>query len=406
MWDIDLLVAEFESDSKGFFILTNSRALPPPEARALVSEALTNVAQAASITDQKFEVVLRSDSTLRGHFLEELESHNDTIGAPDAWIFAPFFEPGGRFTIGDVHYVAEGDSLVPAAETPFAKDRSFGYKSSNLKEYVLEKAGDRFTQKDIISVTLEDIRVGDLDAIATKLLSVPKGGIVIMNAATDQDMLLFCLALLGADEFTVQKAHNLRFGYRTGASFVSSRLGIPRKDPIKPSQLQLAAPNGATQTGGLIVAGSYVPKSSLQLETLIRRRGSALEVLTVDVPGLLAEAASQPDIATTLRNSSALQHIIERTSTALQGGKDVLVMTSRDLVTVDSTPSSTSTTRKLTNLEINTLVAQSLVYILRNLSIRPRYLLAKGGVTSSDAATAGEEQHKAEESVGKKAQEK
>jgi uncharacterized protein YgbK (DUF1537 family) len=64
-------------------------------------------------------------------------------------------------------------------------------------------------------------------------------------------------------------------------------------------------------------------------------------------------------------------------------------MTSRDLVTVDSTPSSTSTTRKLTNLEINTLVAQSLVYILRNLSIRPRYLLAKGGVTSSDAATAG-----------------
>jgi uncharacterized protein YgbK (DUF1537 family) len=196
MWDVDVLVTEFESDSKGFFILTNSRALPPPEARALVSEALTNVAQAASITDQKFEVVLRSDSTLRGHFLEELESHNDTIGAPDAWIFAPFFEPGGRFTIGDVHYVAEGDNLVPAAETPFAKDRSFGYKSSNLKEYVLEKAGDRFTQKDIISVTLEDIRVGDLDAIATKLLSVPKGGIVIMNAATDEDMLLFCLALL------------------------------------------------------------------------------------------------------------------------------------------------------------------------------------------------------------------
>jgi uncharacterized protein YgbK (DUF1537 family) len=196
MWDVDLLVTEFESDSRGFFILTNSRALPPPEARALVSEVLKHVAQAASITDQKFEVVLRSDSTLRGHFVEELESHIETIGSPDAWIFAPFFEPGGRFTIGDVHYVAEGDTLAPAAETPFAKDRSFGYKSSNLKEYVLEKAGSRYTSRDVVSVTLEDIRVGGLDAIAAKLLSVPKGAMVIMNAATDEDMLLFCLALL------------------------------------------------------------------------------------------------------------------------------------------------------------------------------------------------------------------
>ncbi|KAL3444846.1 hypothetical protein BJX65DRAFT_319732 [Aspergillus insuetus] len=384
MWDVDLLVTEFESDSKGFFILTNSRALPPPEARALVSTILGNVAQAASITGQKFEVVLRSDSTLRGHFLEELESHIETIGSPDAWIFAPFFEPGGRFTIGDVHYVAEGDTLVPASETPFAKDRSFGYKASNLKEYVLEKAGGKLTQKNILSVALEDIRLGGLDAITLKLLAVPKGGIVIMNAATDEDMLLFCLALLD-----VQKKHNLRFGYRTGASFVSSRLGIPSNDPIKPRQLQLAIPSGATQTGGLIVAGSYVPKSSVQLETLIRRRGSALEVLTVHVPALLAEAANHPDIATTLQNSTALQRIIERASSTLQGGRDVLVMTSRGLVTVDSTPSSTSITRKLTNLSINTLVAQSLVYILRGLTIRPRYLLAKGGVTSSDAGTAG-----------------
>jgi hypothetical protein len=196
MWDVDLLVTEFESGSTGFFILTNSRALAPPEARALVSEVLTNVAKAASITNQKFEVVLRSDSTLRGHFLEELESHIETVGSPDAWIFAPFFEPGGRFTIGDVHYVAEGDSLVPAAETAFAKDRSFGYASSNLREYALEKAAGRFTREDVVCVSLEDIRLGGIEAVSAKLLSVPKGGIVVMNAAADEDMLLFCLALL------------------------------------------------------------------------------------------------------------------------------------------------------------------------------------------------------------------
>ena len=82
----------------------------------------------------------------------------------DAWIICPFFLQGGRYTIEDVHYVADserfvisftGDSkwfllqhsekqhglicigicrLVPAGETEFAKDAAFGYRSSNLRE--------------------------------------------------------------------------------------------------------------------------------------------------------------------------------------------------------------------------------------------------------------------------------
>ena len=60
-------------------------------------------------------------------------------------VLAPFFFQGGRFTINDVHYVAEGDNLVPAGETQFAKDATFGYKSSNLRDYVLEKAPGRFS---------------------------------------------------------------------------------------------------------------------------------------------------------------------------------------------------------------------------------------------------------------------
>ncbi|KAL2814026.1 hypothetical protein BJX63DRAFT_442687 [Aspergillus granulosus] len=383
MWDVDSLVTEFQSKSNGFFILTNSRALPPAEARKLVSNILRKVSEAATIAEQKFEVVLRGDSTLRGHFLEEIESHISAIGSPNAWIFAPFFEQGGRFTIDDVHYVAENNTLIPVADTPFATDRTFGYKSSNLRDYVLEKAGNSFTHRDIVSVTLKDIRQGGPEAIAAKLITAPKGGIVIMNAVKEEDMLLFCLALLD-----VQKKHNLRFGYRTGASFVSSRLGIPPKDPIEARQL--AMPDIAMHTGGLIVVGSYVPKSSRQLETLIRRRGSELEVLTVDVPALLAEAGSQPDIQTTLQNSANMQRIVAQTSASLQSGKDVLVMTSRELMTTDSLATDApAAVKHLTNLDINTLVASSLVHILRSLKICPRYLLAKGGVTSSDAATAG-----------------
>ncbi|KAH8690062.1 hypothetical protein BGW36DRAFT_273112, partial [Talaromyces proteolyticus] len=383
MWDVDTLTTEFRTGSKGFFVLTNSRALSSNEARELLSEILRNVSTAASSTGKKFEIVLRGDSTLRGHFLEEIESHIDTIGSPDAWIITPFFEQGGRVTIEDVHYVIDKDALVPVANTPFAADKTFGFKSSNLVEYVREKAGRRFSDKDIISVTLEDIRQGGVTEVAKKLLAVPKGGVVILNAVQEEDMNLFCLGLL-----KVQSNHNRRFGYRSGASFVSSRLGIPCKDIILPQQLPTF--ETASQPGGLIVAGSYVPKSTEQLQSLTKRRGEKLMVITVEVPALLTESQKYPDSLTMLENSISIRAIIEKVSATLKAGKDVLVMTSRDLVTTDTVESSSSLTPQgATNLDINNLVANSLVHIIRNLIIRPRYLLAKGGVTSSDAATAG-----------------
>lgn len=108
------------------------------------------------------------------------------------------------------------------------------------------------------------------------------------------------------------------------------------------------------------------------------------------MPALLVELQKYSDIPTMLRDSPVLQDIIARASGDLQDGKDVLVMTSRELVTLDSINSWTSeTSNQITNLDINNLAANALVHIVRHLSVCPRYLLAKGGVTSSDAATAG-----------------
>lgn len=39
----------------------------------------------------------------------------------------------------NIHYVKEQDNLVPAGMTEFARDKTFGYKSSDLTEYVEEK---------------------------------------------------------------------------------------------------------------------------------------------------------------------------------------------------------------------------------------------------------------------------
>lgn len=55
-------------------------------------------------------------------------------------------------------------------------------------------------------------------------------------------------------------------------------------------------------------------------------------------------------------------------------------MTSRKLITGAD---------KVSSLDIGNVVAAALVDFLKGLTVRPRYLIAKGGITSSDAATKG-----------------
>jgi hypothetical protein len=197
VWDLDTLYQEFSSSEKGFFILTNSRAFPPADARKLVETISKNVEHAAQLAGKEFEIVLRGDSTLRGHFRDEPETVEAILGKEkiDAWILAPFFYQGGRYTIDDVHYVAEGDMLVPAGQTQFAQDATFGYKSSNLRDYVLEKGSSRFTRDDLFSISLEDIRRGPKN-VTEKLLSAPRRSVIIVNAAAESDMYVFAAGIL------------------------------------------------------------------------------------------------------------------------------------------------------------------------------------------------------------------
>lgn len=197
VWDEEILTREFQQCNRGFFILTNSRALPTPEARALIREICMAVKRAADQAQRAFEIVLRGDSTLRGHFPDEPEVAEEVIGAVDGWILAPFFRQGGRLTIDDVHYVADpkGD-LVPAAQTPFAKDATFGYKNSNLRTYVVEKSGGSIPEDRVHSISLEDIRIGGVDAVSKKLLSLQKSSVIVVNAVVDTDMEVFVLGLL------------------------------------------------------------------------------------------------------------------------------------------------------------------------------------------------------------------
>ncbi len=199
-WSVACLEAELKDAGPGFFILTNSRSLAAPAATALSREIGGNLRQAVGFTGVPISVISRSDSTLRGHFPGEVDALMDAMGTPHLpRIIVPCFFEGGRLTANDIHYVAEGDRLVPAAQTPYARDAAFGYRQSNLRNWVMEKTGGAFSGGQLASVTIEDIRKGGPDLVAQRLQSLPSGSCCIVNALEYCDLMVFVAGLLAAE---------------------------------------------------------------------------------------------------------------------------------------------------------------------------------------------------------------
>jgi len=361
-WSVDVLRTELANDLPAFYILTNSRSRPLAAAQALNAEIGRNLLAAAQQAGSAFAVVSRSDSTLRGHYPGEVDALVEAIYGQlgrrvDATLIIPFFLEGGRHTIGDVHYVAEGEMLIPAAQTPFAQDVAFGYRTSHLRDWVVEKTDGRIPIERISSITLNDIRRGGPQRVAERLMQLQDDAVCVVNSASLRDQEVFVSGLLEAE------AQGKHFIYRTAASFVQARLGLPTRPLLTRDELAPAA-----MGGGLTVVGSHVPKSTNQLHALLAQDG--VQGIEVHVDALLHDGQRDAEI----------ERVAAATDAALQQGTDVAVYTSRTLVTgADATES----------LAIGQRVSDSLVRVVRALSTQPRYLLAKGGITSSDIATEG-----------------
>ena len=347
VWDIPTLRDALQSDAPAFFILTNSRAMTPEDARELNETIANHLKEAAK--DIPFSVVSRSDSTLRGHFPLETDVLEAALGPFHATLLIPYFEAGGRVTIDDVHYVREDQQLTPVAETTFAKDKAFGYKNSNLRDYVAEKTGGRVTRGAVVSIS-SGITA---EEIAEQLSQSPQGSYVVVNASCPKDLQIFCKGLKSAE------AKSKRFLFRTAADFIPAYIEQERKPLIDHTTLRHG------KQGGLVVAGSYVPKTTAQLEQL--RKDPSLQVFELPVATLLSEERED-----TIQTAAQFIH------TQLSAGQDVLLMTSRELLSSDDPAES---------LKIGESISTALVELVQTLQIKPAWLIAKGGITSSDIAT-------------------
>lgn len=136
-WSPESIADGFAEDNSIFFILTNSRAFSAAHTQEVHQIIAERIVAEAKKTGKDFMIISRSDSTLRGHYPLETDTLRKTLegehnGLIDGEVLMPFFKEGGRFTIGNIHYVQEGDNLVPAGDTEFAKDKTFGYTASEM----------------------------------------------------------------------------------------------------------------------------------------------------------------------------------------------------------------------------------------------------------------------------------
>lgn len=362
-WTEESIAAGFAEKNSMFFILTNSRAFSAEHTTEEHRKMAQRIAAEAKKCGKEFMVISRSDSTLRGHYPLETETLRETLeqqGSPkiDGEVLMPFFKEGGRFTIGNVHYVQEGDYLTPAGETEFAKDKTFGYTKSNMAEYIEEKTKGAFPRESVTCISLEDLRAFAVDKIAGQLEKVDGFHKVIVNAVDYVDVKVFALALLKA------MAKGKNFLFRTAAAFTKVIGNVPDKPLLQREEL-VAKGNG---NGGLIIIGSHVKKTTQQFEELQKSK----YVKFIEFNHMLV---LEPE-----KLEQELRRIVAEVEKEIKGGQTVAVYTGRKRFDAGSEEES---------LRVSVKISEAITSIVNRISIQPSFLIAKGGITSSDVGTKG-----------------
>lgn len=362
-WSHDEILAGFKEDNNLFYVLTNSRGFTQEQTIKAHHEIAAVVNDVARETGRDYIFISRSDSTLRGHYpletrilKEDYEKYTGKI--IDGEILCPFFKEGGRFTVDDVHYVKYGDELVPANETEFAKDKTFGYSAPNMPAYIEEKTGGEFKAESVTCISLADIHAMNFDAIEAKLMAVTGFNKIIVNAVDYADVKVFCVALYRA----MRKGKV--FMFRTAASIVKVMGGVTDQPLLTREKMVTLKSNN----GGVIVVGSHTDKTTRQLEALKTVEG--IEFVELDARLVKDDAAFSKEV----------ERCLAVEEKAISAGKTVCCFTTRALITAD-------TGDKEDELRLSVKISDAVQSLVGRLKVTPAFVIAKGGITSSDVGT-------------------
>lgn len=359
--DVALIAATLEKPGSTCFVLTNTRALDEAEAVAKNRRILAGI-----LTKQGAEglhLVSRSDSTLRGHVIAEPNALADTLAEAgihtDAFLFCPAMIEAGRFTEDNVHYAVIDGHPVRVEDTDFARDATFGYKNSDLTAFLEEKSGGGIAAADVITLSLTDIREGGVETVKQKLAGASNRQWVVINATDYSDMEVV------AEAVTQLEADGKVFITRCGPSFVRSLAGQQGTNVLTSENITL---DDDRLPHGLLIVGSHVGLTTAQLSEVQDSSGLAEFELRVDK---LLDPATRAD---------HLNEMVEAVRTGLKTN-DCVVYTSRTLISTDDPTESLAIARSVSDAVVEV--------VQRVRSVRPAWVIAKGGITSHEVANKG-----------------
>ena len=364
-WDYSTLLKGFESKSNLFFILANTRSLSENNAKLRLEEICKSLKEVISkrlYKEEEFVFVSRGDSTLRGHNFLEPKIINDCLGPFDATFHIPAFIEGKRLTINGEHFIDN----IPVSQTIFAKDKIFGYETSNIKELLFLKSRSQINLNDIQNLKLSELKVlesKDNNIIFNKLKNLNNNTHLIVDVENYSHLKKFSLAI---KKLSKQK----KFLFRTAASFVSSISGVidnPQK-PIFYSDLRRKN-SKKNFLPGFLVIGSYVELTTIQLEKLLEISDCVPIELDVFKFLRISKLKNNQDKLALFKNSL----LIEIRSILKKGNSPVL-FTSRKEIYLDN---------KNEQVNFYNYLASFIAEFVADLKNEIGYLVSKGGITTN-----------------------
>ena len=339
-------IAAALKDHASVHLMTNTRSLPASAAQQLVARTAAQAGREAPWA----RVVLRGDSTLRGHVWEEYAGVRDAVFPERApvLLLVPALPSAGRVTRGGIHYLqGSTGSPIPLHETEYARDGDFAFRSARLREWADERSAGRLPAVRASELSLGDLRRGGPSAVAGALQTAagPQPAVCAPDVETLADVRIV------AEGLTAAERAGLPVIVRCGPTFAGVLGDCLAAGPVDAQRVSRART--------LLICGSYVENTTVQLQALVR--GAGVDVIEAD-PAALAAGNGHAD-----REITALTRSAGR---ALDLDSVAVVATARHR------PAQTR------GLGAGLRIARGLAAVLAGLDPPPNLVIAKGGITS------------------------
>ena len=368
-WDPASLALALRQPSPLLFLLANTRALAPDQARQRLREICRALApalaaaQAEGVID-RWLVVSRGDSTLRGHFPLEVEVMDQELGPFEATFLVPAFLEGGRTTLAGVHRL-QGQ---PVHETAFARDGLFGYTSSYLPDWVAEKSGGRIAATAVQRLSLAELE-GPAAALCQRLAGLADNVVVAVDATERRHLRALAAAVraLSLDPAPTAGPPR-RFLFQSVAGLIAALAELPPQPRDARALAALRRRDAAGAWPGLVLVGSHVPLADRQLARLLaEERCGGVEVAVAKVQRLLEGPV--PDLLL-----ASLEHAwLEQLRQQLAAGRTPVLHTSRgELHCRDAAE----------RRRLGLVLAGCMARLVAALAPQLGYVISKGGITT------------------------